>query len=331
MSHLHKYVEATTSQQHRLSVRQYNKACKGLFLPSDSASQIFRLQRRCIGGAGIPSQQDNIGGTEWTLINSQKSLQHDNIIRKDSREIRSEISIGNAPARDQSSFASFQNCEQLRADARVDSLLQIYMIEQKHSYACLNTTAEEFNKLCSMVEVFPAFKDLVIYLGQRTCEVEVAPPRPKWKTILEQQCSGLELAYGLRWIEENKRPSVWSMRQSIIYNKFHIERKGSKWVIVAPSGSVHEDLQEYLESRQYDDMEEQAALHLAFIYSSIVCWRPYLVFLTERVGEHVSDLLHSSLASNLNRYETLILQILRMRIVLELILLTLPRKELDLS
>lgn len=288
MSLLHKYVESTTSKQHRLSVRQYNKACKGLFLPSESASQIFRLQKRCKEDTEARSLNDNIGGTEWMLVDTSQSLQQGDVTSKFSGEISSEVLVGDRSAEDQSGFVTFRNCEQLGEDLREDNSLQVYKIEQKHSYACLDVTADEFDKLCSMLGIFQAFKDLVIYLGHRTCEVEVATPRPKWKISSERQGSGLELAYGLRWMEENDRSSVWSLRQSIIYNKFDHKRKGSKWMILAPSDAVHEDLNEYLEGRQYDDVTEQAALHLALIYSSIACWRSYLVFLTERVGEHVS-------------------------------------------
>jgi len=184
-------------------------------------------------------------------------------------------------------FCVIENSEQLETQRRMDQF-EIYMIEQQHSYACLETTAGMFESLCSQLGVFHCLKDMAIYLGQRTCEVEVAPPRPRWKSLGRESKHGWESTYGLRWVEENDRKSVWSLRQSVIYNRTDFERDAASWIILAPTSAVKEDLDEFISRRPWVHNAQQVALHLAFIQSAIVCWRPYLVFLTEQVGENVS-------------------------------------------
>ena len=312
-------------KQHRILSRQYDSTISGLFLDEGERSRLLVLREPCIERPTTCRVRSLTNDTESAMVNSTTTGHHEH----EDEKRRCAECFNHATSHDKKTdlFGVFETSEQLTT-LRYEASFELYMIEQQHSYACLETTADMFDCLCSQLGVFHCFKDMVIYLGQRTCEVEVAPPRPRWKSLGPKSDHGWELTYGLRWIEENDRTSMWSLRQSVIYNKTSFECEAASWIILAPTTAIKEDLDEFAARDLYVANAQQVALHLAFIQSSIICWRPYLIFLTEQVGVHVSVRRLSYHIAKPTRFATLNMLIQRMQNVWAIILSTSQKLEL---
>lgn len=272
-------------RQHRILFRQYAKAAARLFLDPGSPSQLLVLRKHYLEPLATCRQRSSTSETESTFVNSPVLGQKE-VRGSDKRRLSIQGHIAELP--DSGTFAMVENDHQLEVHFREEATFRAFIIEQEHSYSCLDVSQSIFESLCTRLDAFPQFRDMVIYLGQRTCEVEVAPPRPRWRFLQHTKHQGFELTYGLRWIEENHRRSKWSMRQSVIFNKLDTENDASSWVIVAPTTAAREDLNDFIGREAFSRSDQQTMLHLAFIESSVICWRPYLVFLTEEIGKHVS-------------------------------------------
>ena len=315
-------------KQHRISAHQYAQGNTGLFRDPGSPSQLLALREHCQEISMITHRRSLTSDTARTLVNSpvlsQKELEN-------SCESQSSTPALGKQHPGSSIFTVIEDDKQLDDYFLQEANFEAYIIEQKHSYARLNVTASMFESLCSHAKIFPQFKDMLIYMGERNREIEVAPPRPRWRYLRSETQQGYEVTYGLRWIEANDRSEKWSLRQSMIYNRLNIRTGTSSWILAGHATFATEDLHNFIESGAYRNLDAQPRLHLAFIESSILCWRPYLVFLTEEIGKHVRSPSASYNITDKNRATILNVLILKMQSILRLLMSIWQKPARDLS
>lgn len=105
----------------------------------------------------------------------------------------------------------------------------------------------------------------------------------------------LECAYGLKYVELNNRSgrTPWSTRQTAVYHKFSYgqEANSSTWVFVAIPKRTKLSLGRYVRGSSDLTALNPFETHLIILDTILANWRPYIVYLTERINEHVGDVL----------------------------------------
>lgn len=301
-------------QQHRISASLYDKAQNKLFLDAESyaKSHVLGLKKNC---SAVDQASDRTGatdGTGSTTLVIASATGHTTDTGQEGQELQ-DLKPVQASA-EQEPWETLRSTEELETYRSEHRKFEAFIVEkEQHSYSRLSLTRDLFEQLCSQVGVFQAFREMVVYLGQRTCEVEVAPPRPRYCSLEGELKDGWQLTYGLRYMETNNGTSgkPWSLRQSMFYNRTDVTNGRSSWIFVAPTSTLREDLKQIFQRE--DERGQDLASHLAFLESSIVCWRPYLVYLTEQVGEHVSTRNLLTPSTNVLRFVKLSLEIPKMQ------------------
>jgi len=72
-------------------------------------------------------------------------------------------------------------------------------VRQQHSYKPLLVTRHVLEQVMSVVDVFPRFKNSLLYFGRRSHEVEIAPPRFQSRLIpsfVEDAARGYGMYHG---------------------------------------------------------------------------------------------------------------------------------------
>lgn len=174
-----------------------------------------------------------------------------------------------------------------------------YFIDQRFSYAVLSITNSLFRDMLSALNVGLRIHDYVLYFGEREREVEIVPPRLKYRILQEHRTmenTGHECMYGLRFLENNGRrtpeelASQWSMRQSAIYSRYEYGSRGTTWVFVALSKQAKRRLDEYVAQAVDLQNADPLDVHLLLLDTALSSWRQYLVDLATEVDEHTAQI-----------------------------------------
>ena len=107
-----------------------------------------------------------------------------------------------------------------------------------------------------------------------------------------------ECAYGLKYVELNSRSSSspWSIRQTAIYHQYAYkhDRYFSTWLLVAPSKGTKQSVETYVKQSSDLSTLNPFEIHLLILDGSLANWRPYIVYLTEKITEQVGVMLETS-------------------------------------
>lgn len=180
---------------------------------------------------------------------------------------------------------------------------QAFFIRQYHSYSPLKITHDLFETLMLEVCVSSQFKDYVLYMGEREREVEIAPPRLRWRAIPSHSPASFtsyQCMYGLRFVELNgrgnlKKPtSQWSLRQSAVYCNFQSTQANSVWIFVTPPKLAEGRLEDYLRACSRTSAPSPFDIHLLLLDTVTANWRPYLVDLSAEIDKHAAQSLGAS-------------------------------------
>jgi len=200
-------------------------------------------------------------------------------------------------------IVSLRTPEDLRQYAAVATGFQAFFIRQRHSYSPLTITHELFDSLLLQKNVSPQFRDYVLYMGEREREVEIVPPKLRWRMIptpsIQEGHPTFECMYGLRFVELNGRggasqpTSRWSFRQTAVYCNFGPIPQDSTWIFVTPSQLAQERLDGYA-SCTYETSANPFEIHLLLLDTAMANWRHYLVDLATETDQHAAQSLGAS-------------------------------------
>jgi len=173
--------------------------------------------------------------------------------------------------------------------------LKMFHIPHSHgSWSRLGISEDVFERLCSSLHAFDAFKHMIMYMGFRNGEVEIAPPRTRWQYIQALKGSDdsiFECCYTLRYIQKNQSGDKcypWSLRQFAVYNKSATKEFDSSWALVTLPDKALADLVDCIKEENVSSRNRSLRMHLALVEHAFVCWRPYLVYLSQEIEECVS-------------------------------------------
>ena len=201
-------------------------------------------------------------------------------------------------------LVSVTELEHLKYYVGVKGAFQGFFIRQRNSYSPLSITSSQFETLLNLKHVSPQFKDYVTYMGERKREVEIAPPKLRWRrSILDyssQITNAVECMYSLRYVELNGRGTIdqptsrWSLRQTVVhYSHFRLDSPAS-WIFITLSRLAESRLNEYLPHCSRESSCSHFGVHLLIHDTAIANWRPYLVDLAAKVDQHATQLLGAS-------------------------------------
>jgi hypothetical protein len=167
-----------------------------------------------------------------------------------------------------------------------------------------------FDRLCDHIGAFPRVKDVALYMGGRSCEVEVAPPRVQFnacpKMIEGFSGSGYgrnsgfsidvadhltEISYGLRYIVLNGRndaPSPWSLRQFAVYQRADLRTSASSSLFVSLPLAAQEIIGNYHTADGNFKIDDVLYMHQSLVYWATTRWRPYVAHLAHELDKQVS-------------------------------------------
>lgn len=202
-------------------------------------------------------------------------------------------------------LVALKDAHALRQYIATTSGFQAFYIRQFNSYSPLSITSELFEILVSEKLVSPQFKDFILYMGERDREIEIAPPRLRWRPVSnphapKQQTNTCECMFGLRFVELNGRgntrnpTSRWSLRQSAVYSTFQRGGADSTWIFVTISKIAQQRIEEYLGACLQESCPDPFEIYLLLIDTIMSNWRPYLVDLAAETDEHAVRLLGAS-------------------------------------
>jgi hypothetical protein len=200
-------------------------------------------------------------------------------------------------------IVSLCTSEDLRQYVAVATGFQAFFIRQRHSYSPLTITHELFDSLILQKNVSPQFRDYVLYMGEREREVEIVPPKLRWRTAtmssVQEGRPTFECMYGLRFVELNGRgvtsqpTSRWSFRQTAVYCNFGAVPQDSTWIFVTPSRLAQERLDGYA-SCKHETSAKPFEIHLLLLDTAMTNWRHYLVELAAETDQHAAQSLGAS-------------------------------------
>jgi Mg2+ and Co2+ transporter CorA len=216
---------------------------------------------------------------------------------------------GNSPQQKRSGdqqigLISIRDIGHLKQYACTKGPLQVFFIRQLNSYSPLNITYSLFETLLELKKVTPQFKDYVTYMGERRREVEISPPKLRWRRALPCSLShitnAVECMYGLRYVELNgrgdlERPtSRWSLRQTVVHNSPSRSELPASWIFITLSRVAESRLNEYLPRCAMKSACSAFGVHLLIHDTAIANWRPYLIDVAAEIDQHASRLLGAS-------------------------------------
>ena len=104
-----------------------------------------------------------------------------------------------------------------------------------------------------------------------------------------------ECAYGLKYVDLNKRSSKspWSIRQTAIYHQYACDQhaKCSTWLFVALSERSKLSVEKYMTESSEILESNPFEIHLIVLDNVLANWRPYIIYLTEKITEQVGIML----------------------------------------
>ena len=201
-------------------------------------------------------------------------------------------------------LVSITEVEHLKCYVCVKDALQVFYIRQRNSYSALSITSPQFETLLQLKHVSPQFKDYVTHMGERKREVEIAPPKLRWRRSFSEHSSqitnAVECMYGLRYVELNGRgitdqpTSRWSLRQTVVHYSQHRPESPASWIFVTLSRLAESRLNEYLPHCSTESSCSHFGVHLLIQDTAIANWRPYLIELAAKIDQHATQLLGAS-------------------------------------
>jgi Mg2+ and Co2+ transporter CorA len=180
---------------------------------------------------------------------------------------------------------------------------QAFLIGQYYSWSRLQVTQDLFETLMLERCISPQFKEYILYMGERERELEIAPPRLRWRVLPAHNpasCPSYQCIYSLRFVELNGRgnskspTSRWSLRQSAVYCSFQLNDVNSTWIFVTLSKLAEGRLEDYLRACSQTSAPDSFDIHLLILDTVTANWRPYLVDLSSEIDEHAAQSLGAS-------------------------------------
>ncbi|KAK5467372.1 hypothetical protein LTS15_000344 [Exophiala xenobiotica] len=180
---------------------------------------------------------------------------------------------------------------------------QVYFIPQQNSYSPLSISQKLFDLLCLRRNVSPQFRDYILYLGKRECEIEIAPPALRMREespFIDRPNITCECMFGLRFVEPNFRIDVdeptarWSLRQSAVYFQATGVPRAQTWIFMTLPESCKERLNVYFSHQESVDESHLLEIYVLLVDTVMGNWRPYLVALSVETEQHASQLLGAS-------------------------------------
>ena len=177
---------------------------------------------------------------------------------------------------------------------------RFFFIQQRHSWSPLQISYRLFMTLILETIASAQFLECLIYFGSRRREVEIVPPRMRFRQSSPlPSASGrrLEWIYVLRFVELNGRgsevepTSQWSLRQSAVYCRYDCNTRSASWLFVALSKETRRKLQSYYEVFAQSTVEghDPAAVHCLILSIGISNWRHYAIDLASEIDEQQGD------------------------------------------
>lgn len=284
----------STAAQTRLAARDFETAKDDLFLKAGKPSCLGVLQavgpRRYFHRSAEKSRSNTIS----TLVAGEEDIEV-----KTGKGLTSVSNDWDEELRVQTP-TDIEDVSQLRTRLTTYSNFSAFQIRQPDSFSRFSLTQDMYDELCARFEIFGALGDTLMYMGLRERDVEVAPLRLRWQSLAEQvdayDESGWECSYCFRYVEENHRGTErpWSLRQFAIYNKTELAAADrASWILVSVPDDVLADFKDVAARDHGPILDMSISAHASIIATAISYWRKYLVYLAERVDEHVGQLLFS--------------------------------------
>lgn len=175
--------------------------------------------------------------------------------------------------------------------------VSILHVRQQHSHSPLLITQSVLEAVRRKFNIFPRFKDMLVYMGRRNAEVEIAPIPPQVHLLKPPSdhvgTTQLEVCYGVRYVQEHGRKgefSPWSLRQFVVYNQTDFVGL-STWVFVSLPDFLQEAFNEYHGEVRDDITRNPFDVHWILLSKAVSKYRSYLVYLSENIDERTRDLL----------------------------------------
>lgn len=190
------------------------------------------------------------------------------------------------------------------------------IIPQKYSWGQLSITQEACQKILSWHHVFVSFIDVIHSFGFKKsanddilrCQsyhgylsTGLNPRQPYLYGIsVPSQLSYSrlkpisELCYIVQYVEKNGRDrgDPWSLRQTGVYEQVDIETGKSVWIILQPSSSARQCLEQGLQTLDQDtygrNTSDPMLLHSIFLLATADNWVEYIKHLHSQADEMVS-------------------------------------------
>ena len=183
-----------------------------------------------------------------------------------------------------------------RVAAESPNGFRICFVRQRHPNSRLLMTRELFETLMATFDIFPRFRDFVVFFGFKQTEPGVGPPQMQFRAITTEYHSiesrkniGFECAYELRYVEQSvhylKKP--WRLRQTAVYHRYRLDNRSSSWVVVSASSDAESGIDRYIKSEGDLTALCPFELHLLIVEHALSNWRPYIAHLTEDISEQV--------------------------------------------
>lgn len=282
---------ALGTEQHAVNRDTYSERY-ALFLEDDEMSEVEVLHS---------CNDHNVASTSHNAIpTSCEATQCSTFYEATTLETDSSISHG-SPTRQKHKVPGYCRVVLEKADEvqsffiHADPQLSVIYVDQDQSFECVRMTRQCFEQLLISCDIFSALKDNILHIGYRKLELEIAPPCPRSRFIF-QTGIGHEFVYGLRFIEWNNRLAgrPWSLRQCVVYNKIHNNGNRLQWLVFKPPQFLKDQVDASLSRPQHDIHTYTFETHVAFVTAAIAMWRPYFIWITEKVEYYVQQVPLSS-------------------------------------
>ncbi|KAE8373555.1 hypothetical protein BDV26DRAFT_285023 [Aspergillus bertholletiae] len=184
---------------------------------------------------------------------------------------------------------------------------QAYTVTQLRSWTTLNISSELFRHLLEAQSVFPHFWKSVLTFGVRFVENEYGFPPFRSKSSQRVGSKIEEIAYVIRRVELNQRPTSklecpWSIRQTAVYHRLTYPHDGSPcssvFILVAPSRAVENEVSQCLPGSPSEGeiMKPHFSIHESLIADSLRNWMDYMTWLESECNQ----MAHRQIAWNVN-------------------------------
>lgn len=179
----------------------------------------------------------------------------------------------------------------------------LYIIPQKYSWGQLSITQEACQKILSWHHVFVSFLDVIHSFGFKKSANDDILRRQSYHGYLStglnpRQPYLYELCYIVQYVEKNGRDrgDPWSLRQTGVYEQVDIETGKSVWIILQPSSSTRQCLEQGLQTLDQDtygrNTSDPMLLHPIFLLATADNWVGYIKYLHSQADEMVSQTYH---------------------------------------